>query len=174
MAEKESRKYPYPKTLEEDLGEVKGRILQQMWNGHASWFYGLWRHQELTQSYDRVLREYDDPWGCDHFIILHAMLQDGVRGVQHGAEFTQRVLRTPQYYIPASRPSYAEMVGRNAHFERNARHLLEESGLNASDRLAVSRKISMFTYRRCHGFKRLAQAKMKSLLHGKPKLHWKK
>lgn len=138
--------------------------MRQMFRGHASWFYGLWRHQGLVESYDRVLKDYDDPWGCDHLILLHAMLADAIRGTQDGATFIQRVLPTDRHYIPKKRPDYATMTARNRLFGAVAQQLLEESDLDGQTRGAIRRTIPLFTLRRCHGAKRLLQARMKALL----------
>ena len=158
------RLHKYPLTVTEDLGPPKDRILCQMFDGHASWFYGLWRHQGLIDSYDRVIKDYDDPWGCDHLILLHAMLADGIRGYQGDAVFVQRVLSTQRHYIPAARPSYAVMAARNRHFSAVAQQLLSESMLDEKTRHAVVKAIPQFASYRCHGTRRLLQARLKSLL----------
>lgn len=158
------RAHGYPLTPAADRGPAQPRILRQMFRGHASWFYGLWRHAGLVQSYDRVLRDYDDPWGCDHLILLHAMLADGIRGTQAGATFIQRVLPTDRHYVPKKRPGYAAMTARNQRFEGVARQLLAESGLDAGTRQAIARWMHLYTLRRCHGAKRLLQARLKALL----------
>lgn len=163
-----NRTFTYPLTVAEDSDAAERRVLRQMLMGHASWFYGLWRHRGLIESYDRVLKDYDDPWGCDHLILLHAMLADGIRGTQNGADFVQRVLPTQRHYIPATRPTHAEMLARNRRFGGLARQLLEESKLDTRAMRAVGRAIPMFTLRRCHGAKRLTQAWLKSLLPRRP------
>jgi glycosyltransferase involved in cell wall biosynthesis len=158
------RDFGYPLTPDADAGAPAGRILRQMFRGHASWFYGLWRHQGLIDSYNRVLRDYDDPWGCDHLILLHAMLADGIRGTQNGATFIQRVLPTDRHYVPKKRPDYATMIARNRRFGGVARQLLTESPLDDATRRRLSWALPEFTLRRCHGAKRLLQAGLKSLL----------
>jgi glycosyltransferase involved in cell wall biosynthesis len=158
------RQHKYPLTSQADHGPRSGRILQQMFRGHASWFYGLWRHQALVESYDRVLKDYDDPWGCDHLILLHAMLADGVRGTQDGATFIQRVLPTDRHYVPRARPTFDQMIARNRRFAGVALQLLNESPLDTGTRRAVARALPLFTLRRCHGVKRLLQARLKGLL----------
>ncbi len=157
------RDFGYPVASIGEEGRPKARILRQMFRGHASWFYGLWRHDGLIESYDRVLLDYDDPWGCDHLILLHAMLADGIRGTREGATFIQRVLPTPRHYIPKARPNYAQMVARNRRFSEVARRLLDESTLDDATRRSVSRMLPLYTLRRCHGVKRLLQAKLKAL-----------
>lgn len=158
------RAHKYPLSGEDDCGPARKRIMRQMFRGHASWFYGLWRHQELVESYDRVLKGYDDPWGCDHLILLHAMLADAIRGTQDGATFIQRVLPTDRHYIPKKRPDYATMTARNRLFGAVAQQLLEESDLDGQTRGAIRRAIPLFTLRRCHGAKRLLQERIKALL----------
>ena len=135
-----------------------------MFHGHPSWFYGLWRHAGLIESYDRVLQDYDDPWGCDHLILLHAMLADGIRGTQEGATFIQRVLPTQRHYIPPARPGYAQMSARNRRFGGVATQLLAESGLDDATRRAIGWRLPLYTLRRCHGAKRLLQARLKAAL----------
>src|SRR5690606_37434670 len=56
------RETHYPLVAPETDGTQRRRILRQMFRGHASWFYGLWRHAGLVESYHRVLQDYDDPW----------------------------------------------------------------------------------------------------------------
>ena len=158
------RQHRYPLTSQADHGPVAQRVLQQMFRGQASWFYGLWRHRGLVESYDRVLKDYDDPWGCDHLILLHAMLADGIRGTQDGATFVQRVLPTDRHYVPKRRPSFDQMIARNRRFGGVARQLLNESSLDAGTHRAVARALPLFTLRRCHGAKRLIQARLKVLL----------
>ncbi|MBP9181563.1 MAG: glycosyltransferase family 2 protein [Fuscovulum sp.] len=158
------RLHRYPLTPAADHGPAQPRILRQMFRGHASWFYGLWRHAGLVESYDRVLRDYDDPWGCDHLILLHAMLADGIRGTQGGATFIQRVLPTDRHYVPKKRPGLAAMTARNQRFEGVARQLLAESALDARTKQAIARWMHLYTLRRCHGAKRLLQARLKALL----------
>lgn len=157
------RAHRYPLKVSEDNGAVQKRILGQMFRGHASWFYGLWRHRGLVDSYDRVLRDYNDPWGCDHLILLHAMFADGIRGTQIGATFVQRVLPTDRHYVPKKRPNYEAMIARNRLFAEVARQLLEESKLDAATRRTIGRAIPLFTLRRCHGAKRLLQARLKGI-----------
>ncbi len=158
------RLHGYPLTPEAELGPVAARILRQMFRGHASWFYGLWRHRGLVDSYDRVLRDYDDPWGCDHLILLHAMLVDGIRGTQEGATFVQRVLPTDRHYVPKKRPSFDQMVARNRRFSSVARQLLRESAQDAATRRTLALALPLYTLSRSHGAKRLLQARMKALV----------
>lgn len=158
------RAHRYPLSVDDDCGSIRKRLLLQMFRGHASWFYGLWRHRGLVGSYDRVLQDYADPWGCDHLILLHAMLADGIRGTQTGTTFIQRVLPTDRHYVPKKRPDYATMIARNRRFEAVARQLLDESELDRATRKAVALALPLFTLRRCHGAKRLLQARLKALL----------
>jgi glycosyltransferase involved in cell wall biosynthesis len=157
------RFHPYPITVEVEKAGVLPRLLQQMFHGHASWFYGLWRIRGLAESYDRVIRDYDDPWGCDHLILLHAMFTDGIRGSQSGATFVQRILPTDRHYLPNLRPDYATMVARNRLFESVAKGLLEESELDRHTKAVLVRMLPKFTLFRCHSAKRLFQARLKSL-----------
>lgn len=157
------RGYQYPLSSTTDHGPALKRILRQMSQGQASWFYGVWRRQALVESFDRVIREYDDPWGCDHLILLHAMLNGGICGTRRGARFTQRILQTKRHYIPAKRPSYDTMVARNKRFHRVATELVNECGLDSFDRSAVTLMLPLFTLKRCHGTKRLAQGFLKKL-----------
>jgi len=155
------RGYQYPLSPSADRGPVLKRILRQMYQGQASWFYGVWRREALVESFDRVLREYDDPWGCDHLILLHAMLNGGICGTREGASFTQRVLQTERHYIPTKRPSYDTMISRNRWFYKVASELVKECNLPSLDRRAVTAMLPLFTLIRCHGTKRLAQGILK-------------
>jgi len=160
---KKPKLFRYPLSSKADDGGPTSRIVQQMFRGSTSWYYGLWRTEGLIESFDRVLAEFDDLWASDHLILLHAMLTDGVRGVTDGATFVQRVLPTPRAYIPKARPSLQTMQSRNQRFEATARNLLAESDLDRMTRAAVSALIPLYTLRRCHGAKRLLQARLKAL-----------
>ena len=155
------RVYQYPLSSTADHGPALKRILRQMSRGHASWFYGVWRRHKLVESFDRVIKEYDDPWGTDHLILLHAMLNGGICGTHRGASFTQRILQAERHYTPAKRPSYDTMVARNRRFHRVATELVNECDLDRFDRSAVTLLLLLFTLNRCHGTKRLAQGILK-------------
>lgn len=155
------RMFDYPLSAAVEAGPPAPRILRQMFQGNPSWFYGLWRKDGLVESFDRVFLDYDDPWGSDHLIILHAILADSLRGTNAGATFVQRILPTPRHYIPKKRPSYEKMVARNARFEFVARQLLEESQLSPADKRVIRKFLHLYTLMRCHGAKRLLQARLK-------------
>lgn len=156
------RLYRYPLSVAEDRGPAGNRVLPQMFKGHASWFYGLWRHKGLVESYERVLQEYDDPWGCDHLILLHAMLADGIRGTHSDATFIQRVLPTQRHYTSGRGQDHATVIDRNRRFEAAARQLLAESSLEPGLKRRIGKWMTLYTLHRCHGPARL----MKALLRG--------
>lgn len=164
-AAKAARLFPYPLSPGADASPDAYKLLNQMFRGHASWFYGLWRREGCVDSYDRVQTEYTDPWGSDHLILLHAILQGGANGSQGGSAFVQRVLPTPRFYKGPRRASFEEMTARNRAFLATARNLLEESPLAGSTRRLVSASLPLYSLWRCHGAKRLLQARIKKMLH---------
>ena len=156
---KSPRLFLYPLSRDAEAGGTARRMLHQMFRGHASWFYGLWRRDGCIDSYDRVLADYADPWGCDHLILLHAILSDGVRGLRAGPTFMQRVLPVPRHYIGPRRASFDEMQRRNSAFLRVAHQLLAEAPVGPATRALISASLPLYTLIRCHGAKRLLQAR---------------
>lgn len=161
---KKSTLFRYPARLSgADSGATATKITQ-MFSGHTSWFYGLWKTTSLRESYHGVMDLYSDPWGSDHLIILHAILSGGVVGTSGDARFVQRVLPVERHYIKRERPGYTEMSDRNRRFHEAAKVILSNCWPGQQDSRLVRALLPLYTLHRCHGPRRLLQAKAKSLL----------
>ncbi len=161
---KKERFFKYPSNLCSGYFNPTIHIVAQMFLGHASWFYGLWRTKDLKDSYSRVMKMYTDPWGSDHLIVLDAILNEGVVGTSRGANFIQRILPTPRYYVKKNRPEFIEMTIRNRRFLDSAKRILQESPSSLSESALLTHMMKYYTLHRCHGPRRLAQARLKAIL----------
>lgn len=132
-------------------------MYSQLFQGHASWFYGLWRREDCIAITNAVDSVYKDPWGGDHLALLHAALQDGIRGT--GATlFRQRIIREVRGYVPRPKATFAEMTGRNARFAAACRVAMAQTGLAPTVRRLLHLALPFYVNKRCHRLKRVLQA----------------
>ncbi len=158
MASGRRRELPYP--VDDNTTGSEDRILTQMLKGHASWIYGIWRRDACQAAFDRVLAQYPDPWGGDHLVVLHAILNDGLRGLP-STTFVQRLPGTPRHYVRSGsgkKESYDVMIDRNHRFHRLSDEILCEADLPARAKDKIKRQLPRYVHAKCHGRKRLFQA----------------
>jgi glycosyltransferase involved in cell wall biosynthesis len=156
-AGKQDRVIPYPAR---DTGPFGMRVLSQLFQGEASWYYGLWNRAAIDAVVADLQAIFPDPWAGDHLSLFHCAILDGIRG-NSGAVFRQRILPSARGYIDRPKPSYAEMTDRNVRFGRAARAILTKAEVTPRTRRMISAVLPLYVNKRCHRMLRVFQARMR-------------
>lgn len=146
----------------DDAGPRLARIVNQLFRCHASWFYGLWRHDSCIDITGAVDAVYKDPWGGDHLALFHAAMRDGIRGTDR-TTFRQRIIGEVRGYVPRPKATLAEMTGRNARFAAACRTMLAQATLSPAERTVLRLALPFYVNKRCHRLKRVFQAWVRQL-----------
>lgn len=155
--EKRNKMYPY---CAKDDGPRIRRILNQLFRGHASWYYGLWRHDACTEVTNKVNDAYPDSWAADHLTLFHCAMQDGIRGTRY-ATFNQQIITAVRGPNARLRPSYNEISDRNTRFSALCRNAIDGANLDDREKKILHRVLPFYSNKRCHRLKRVLQAKLR-------------
>ena len=135
------------------------RILSQLFRGHASWFYGLWCHAACVEVTTKIYSIYPDSWAADHLTLFHCVMRDGIRGTKN-TTFKQRIIAAARGPNSRFRPSYREIKDRNERFASLCRSAIDGANLNGGEKKNLHRVLPLYVNKRCHGLKRVLQAKL--------------
>lgn len=155
--EKRNKLYAYPA---KDEGSRIRRILNQLFRGHASWYYGLWRHDACVTVTSKIHSVYPDSWAADHLTLFHCAMQNGIRGTK-STTFNQQMITAARGPNSRLRPSYSEISDRNKRFAALCRNAIDEANLDGSEKKALHRVLPFYVNKRCHRLKRVWQAKFR-------------
>jgi len=155
--EKANKLYSY---VAKDSGPRMRRILDQLFRGHASWYYGLWRHDACVAITNKVRNVYPDAWAADHLTLFNCAMQDGIRGTKT-TSFNQQIITSVRGPNSRFRPSSSEITDRNARFTALCRKEIEAADLSDNEKKILRIVLPFYVNKRCHRLKRVWQAKLR-------------
>lgn len=136
------------------------RILSQIKHNQASWFYGLWRHEDCVRITDAVYQLFPDTIAGDQLILFYTSFMDGIRG-SNNVTFTQRLISEYDNYIMRYVSSYKEMSNRNWRFYKTCQILLRDVNLTSIEKYALAALLPWYAYKRPHKLKRLLNTRIR-------------
>ena len=155
--DKRDKIYPYTARNE---GARFRRILDQLFRGHASWFYGLWRLDACVAVTGKINKVYPDSWAADHLVLFYLAMQDGIRGTTETV-FNQRMIMSARGPNSRFKPGYEEITDRNQRFAALCRTAIDGAILSAKEKNILRRLLPFYVNKRCHRLKRVWQAKFR-------------
>ena len=120
----------------------------------------MWDRSACQTTLATVGALYPDPWGGDLLALFHLLLQDGIKG-PNAPEFHQRIIASTRDYIPRPKPTFAGMTDRNDRFAVACRAMIAAADLTPTERSVVLAVLPFCVSARCHGRKRVFQARVR-------------
>ena len=145
-----SEKY-FPQNLETcSTVQRTNRLLSA---AQASWFYGLYRTEELRPAWNKVIANYPHIWGHDHLVLLSFILNGRIDGTDR-AVFTQRETGISQSsFKPKTASAQRAMASQ---FLRYSFRELSCSALGKVDRMALVLPLIRYTNGKVEKYRRIA------------------
>lgn len=127
---------------------------------HQSWFYGLWRREEIAGLWDKLYTAYPHAWASDFLLLFGALAADGVVG-SDATVFTQRIMaKAGQHASQRDVREVKAMQEQRADFARLCKAELDIGTFGRVQRLRAERIVQRFTSRCVYSRTRILKARL--------------
>lgn len=129
---------------------------------HASWIYGMFRRQPLTDRMKVVFQNYAYPWAFDHLVLFPFIIDGKVTG-SNKTEFNQVIKR-----VHANRRAVRKSNKADTELMRGLRHkFLEQIRADVAERepselvrAVIDPMLWLYTGKRVYKYRKLARRKL--------------
>ncbi len=136
------------------------RVRKLLRTVQASWFYGLYRTEELRAAWKQVTTRYPYIWAFDHLLLLQFVLKARVNGT-NDAKFTQLETGVSQETYRPTSASKQRQIARC--FLSFALHELRSSSSSPTDQFALVWPLLKYTNGKTVKYRRIAIGMVKEV-----------
>lgn len=124
-----------------------------------SWFYALWRKEELRRSFDRVWSHYPYGWGSDHLTIYTQIIRGTLAGTNEAC-----LTQTIQHRPARIRPPYKQMLELRRLFRQFCLDEVSELDFSPEEMKRLNKMIENYTSDRCYGYRKIARRALREIV----------
>lgn len=124
-------------------------IFKLLRSSHASWIYGLFRRERLTDVMHKIIQQYPNSWAFDHLVLFPYLIDNSV-ATSSETTFYQVIKRlSTDKASPTRWPiSATEMIHLRQQFSKIAKQFICDSSLNAFRKAAIRILLPLHTSKR--------------------------
>lgn len=145
----------WPSTLPDDRLERIGLLLRE---SPPSWFYALWRREELQNAFGRVWSYYPYGWGSDHLTIYTQIIRGSVAG-SNAPCLTQLIQDRPTRV----RPPFKHMLNLRNRFRQFCLDEAMQQEFTPEEMKRIEAAVGSYTSDRCYGYRKIVKRALREI-----------
>lgn len=145
----------WPNPIPDDRLERISILLRE---APPSWFYALWRREELKNAFDRVWSHYPHGWGSDHLTIYTQIIRGTLAGT-NAASLTQTIQHRPARV----RPPFRHMLELRRLFMQFCFDEAMQQDFTSHQMKCLRAMIESYTSDRCYGYRKIARRAVREI-----------
>ena len=135
------------------------RIALLLREAPPSWFYALWRREELKTAFDRVWAQYPHGWGSDHLTIYTQIIRGTLMGT-NAATMTQTIQHRPTRV----RPPFRHMLELRRRFRQFCLDEAEQQEFTPEEMNRLKAMIENYASNRCYSYRKIARRALREII----------
>ncbi|MFN4355701.1 glycosyltransferase family 2 protein [Parvibaculum sp.] len=145
----------WPSPIPDDRLERISLLLRE---APPSWFYALWRREELKNAFGRAWSHYPHGWGSDHLTIYTQIIRGTLAGTN-----TASLTQTIQHRPARVRPPYRHMLELRRLFRRFCLDEAKQQDFTPEQLKRLRGMIERYTSDRCYGYRKIARRALREI-----------
>lgn len=123
-----------------------------------SWFYALWRREELKNAFDRTWAHYPHGWGSDHLTIYTQIIRGTLTGT-NAATLTQTIQHRPARV----RPPFRYMLELRHLFRQFCLDEAKQQEFTPAEMKRLKGMIESYASDRCYSYRKIARRALREI-----------